>query len=128
MDKPKSIVVCVTRQFSCEHLIVEGASYARENGLALTVVHVVGLNDNFFENTTDGEALDALFTIAKQHGGVIQLVKSDDVFSSIVKCAHDSNAVMLLVGKSPVQGRSSLYWRLGQALPGVDVIESKARQ
>ena len=47
MTRIPRVLVCVTGQKSCEHLIHVGAEIAREDGAELSVVHVAKMGANF---------------------------------------------------------------------------------
>ena len=61
------VLVCVTKQKTCERLIKTGARLAKEAGDAeLLVVHVLHRDDNILGNMMQGDALEFLFQISKQ--------------------------------------------------------------
>ena len=52
------ILVCVTRQVSCERLIRQGAEMAHVAGAALNILHVAPNGTALLGNPSEGEALD----------------------------------------------------------------------
>ena len=52
------IMVCVTRQRSCERLIKRAVSMNEDVGGSIGVVHVAGLDENLMGNPDEGDALD----------------------------------------------------------------------
>jgi len=117
------VMVCVTRQKSCERLIREGAQTAAQLGLGLEIVHVVQPEDNFLGNPHEGEALDYLFGIAKEYNAGVSLVKHHDVLQSLVGYARDHHAACIITGQSPesLQSDGNLIWRLRKALPNTQI-------
>ncbi|MDD3243981.1 MAG: universal stress protein UspA [Eubacteriales bacterium] len=123
MTPKRCVMVCVTRQLSCERLIREGAALSSQLGLQLLVVHVVHPEDNFLGNPHEGEALDYLFNIAKEYDAQISLIKHNDVLDSLTGYARDHHAAYIVTGQSPesIKADESLIWRLRSALPDVQV-------
>lgn len=123
MTPKHCVMVCVTRQLSCERLIREGAQLAQEKNLPLKVVHVVHPDANFLGNPHEGEALDYLFTIAKQHNAEISLLKNHDVLESLAHYAQENHAAYIVTGQSPdsIKEDESLTWRLHAFLPNAQI-------
>jgi K+-sensing histidine kinase KdpD len=71
------VLVCVTRQVSCERLIRLGADIAKKSGQSLNVVHVAATGASLLGNPSESEALDFLFTSAKQHGADLSVLRSE---------------------------------------------------
>lgn len=117
MSAQRCVMVCVTRQISCERLIREGASLAREKSLPLMVVHVSHPEENLFGNPSEGEAMDYLFGIAKEYDAQMNVVKSTKVLDTLAEYAKDNKASYVVTGQSAAQGNNSLMWQLQGKLP-----------
>ena len=55
MTRIPRVLVCVTGQKSCEHLIHVGAEIAREDGAELSVVHVAKMGANFLGSASEAQ-------------------------------------------------------------------------
>jgi K+-sensing histidine kinase KdpD len=119
--QPKSVMVCVTRQKTCERLIRQGALLAQDMGCELSVVHAIHPNESVLGNPDEGAALEHLFEKAKEYGGEMSMLRADDTLEALAKCARDHNARYVIMGVSP-QATDSIIDRLRSRLPGVDFI------
>ena len=81
------IMVCVTRQKTCERLIRMGEKIANHSKGELSVVHVAKMGTNFLDNPHEGEALEYLFQISKHAGADLSVLRSDNVVNTLVKFA-----------------------------------------
>ncbi len=117
-ESAAQVLVCVTRQKACEQLIRVGARLAREGDMGLMVVHVAPFGENILGNPQEGEALDYLFTIAKQYGAAMQMLRSDDVPGTLAKYAQEHGVGCLVLGSSG--NPRSMIRELKQLLPLVD--------
>ncbi len=63
-ERAERILICVTRQKTCEHLITYGAQLAKTLGAELFVVHSVRVGDAFLGNPLGGEALEYLYSVS----------------------------------------------------------------
>ena len=117
------VLVCVTRQISCERLIRRGAELAKQAGLSLNIVHVAATGASLLGNLSESEALDYLFTTAKQHGADLNVVRSDNVLDTLVRLARESRAGGIVMGESRqnIKEDESIIWRLRAALPDMQV-------
>lgn len=113
------VMVCVTRQKTCERLIRNGAKISREMGLALSVVHVVPTGSNFLGNPHEGEALEYLFSISKEHGADMSVLKADQVVDTLVAYAQENAAAVIVMGDAP-GGGSAIVRELHRRLRDVD--------
>lgn len=95
------VLVCVTKQTSCERLIRAGARFVIEQGGTLSVVHVAPKGANFLDSASEGDALDYLYDIAKKHGADMAVLRADDTVRTLVKHARDRRITHIIVGVSP---------------------------
>ena len=117
-ESADQVLVCVTRQKACEQLIRAGAQLAREGEKGLMVVHVAPFGENILGNPQEGEALDYLFTIAKQYGAAMQMLRSEDVAGTLAEYAREHAVGCMVLGSS---GKPwSMLRELKQQLPQVD--------
>jgi K+-sensing histidine kinase KdpD len=117
-------MVCVTRQYSCERLIHKGAELAAQEHCMLLVVHVAPPGDTLLDGREEGKALDFLFTCAKNEGAELTVLRSDDVYETIIKFANKNNAAILVLGEARTtdnKKENDVAWRLKLALPEVQV-------
>jgi K+-sensing histidine kinase KdpD len=121
MAAPRCVLVCVTRQVSCERLILRGAELAREQTLPLNIVHVAATGTSLLGNPSEGEALDFLFTCAKNQGADLKVLRSDSVVDALVRVARDCGAAMMVLGESRqnIKEDDGIIWRLRMAMPDV---------
>lgn len=112
------IMVCVTRQKTCERLICHGAALA-DGSTRLEVVHAVKTDALFLGNESEGEALEYLFAVSRQYGADMTLLRTEDVLLALVNHAREQNAVMVVLGE-PAATDIATQMRLH--LPGVEII------
>ena len=118
-----SLLVCVTRQVSCERLIHRGADLALEENLNLEVLHVVANGANLLGNPSEGEALDFLFTTAKQYNANMSVLRSENIIESISRFAreHKTRAIVLGESRQNIKEDDGIIWQLRALLPGIQV-------
>ncbi len=117
------VLVCVTRQISCERLIRQGADLARQLDSPLNIVHVAGTGASLLGNPVESEAIEYLFTIAKQHGADLSVLRSDNVLETLTRLARECKASHIVMGESrqSIKEDESIIWRLRAAMPNVQV-------
>lgn len=102
MNPPvERILICVTRQKTCENLIKYGTSVAKGLGAELFVVHSVRTGDSFLGNPVEGEALEYLYSVSSGVGAEMTVLRSDDVAGAIVDYVKEIGATCIVLGKSP---------------------------
>lgn len=95
------VLVCVTKQTSCERLIRTGAQFVAEQGGSLSVVHVAPKGAYFLDSASEGDALDYLYGMAKKHDADMAVLRSDDTVRTLVKHARDKRITHIILGISP---------------------------
>ena len=98
--KVPRIMVCVTRQKTCERLIQIGRKLVNGEG-KLTVVHVIKAEANVLGNPDEGEALEYLFQVSKQPGANIAALRSDDILNTLLDYAKKNHITEIVMGESP---------------------------
>lgn len=96
MNKKRTVLVCVTAQSSSENLIRAGKAMAEKNSADLEIVSVVPIEEE--ERKFDPQALDSLYTCAKENDGEMAIYFSDDPTMTV--CAHiaKTKPLTLVVG------------------------------
>ena len=110
------ILVCVTRQKTCERLILEGARMAEEFGAELSVLHVAKSDSDFLGNPVESQAIEYLYQISAAHGADMTLMKADNVMEALVSYARRKKADMIVLGSSR-KGDRNFAQELGTLLP-----------
>lgn len=116
------VMVCVTRQRTCERLIARGKAIAAERNLPLHVVHAVRTGENFLGNAEEGDALEYLLTAAQLSGGELTVLRADDVEKSLEEYALAHGANVLVIGASPGGGGRKFVERIERRLPAIHVV------
>ena len=83
MGRSLNVLICVTRQISCERLIRIGYDVSKKSGGKPHVIHVAPIGENFLGNPKEGEALDYLFYISKQVGAEITVLSSNEMVEDL---------------------------------------------
>ena len=118
MKTERTVLVCVTAQSSSENLIRAGRAIAQKNSASLEIVSVIPLDDE--ERKFDPEALDRLYTCAKNHGGEMAVYFSDDPIMTV--CAHIAKRKPLtIVTGFPGQKSNNFISLIHLILPEVPV-------
>ncbi len=95
-----NIMVCVTKQKTCQRLIDYGKSLKTSEEDQLFVIHVAGENEKFLGNTEEGEALEFLYEKAREAGAALTVEKSSDVIKTLVEIADKNQVSRVVVGES----------------------------
>lgn len=131
LGKREKIMVCVTRQVTCERLIRHGAELAEQLDAELLVAHVIRPEERALGNADEGEALEMLSTLTFEYGGEMCMLRAPDVFAGLAECASSNAVDLMVIGSSP-EGAEAVSRRLRELLPKVNLIvvdaesESKA--
>ncbi len=116
------VMVCVTRQKTCERLINMGQNIANKNNAELSVVHVAKNGTNFLGNPHEGEALDYLFQISKKVDADMSVLRSDDVVDTIVSFAKKNKVTDLILGESQnLSNENNIVRQIKKRLPKVEI-------
>ncbi len=100
----KDILVCVTRQKTCERLIKEGARLtAGEDELYVVNVSPNGwslLGEQYDGVDKAAEALEYLFEISKNYGAHMTVLHSEDVVKALVEFIDKREISLVILGDS----------------------------
>lgn len=113
------VMVCVTRQKTCQRLIKFGAKIAGERGAGLYVVHVAKANTNFLGSSNEAEALETLFQTANDYGADMTVLKSEDVPDTLAKFAQTHQVGHMVMGAPPKGADNALVRTVELRLPSV---------
>lgn len=120
MSDNSKIMVCVTRQKTCERLIKFGENIANSSHGSISVIHVAKVGVKFLGNPDEGEALDYLFQISKQAGADMTVIRSDNVLESLISYAKSNDITDIILGDSPESASdSNIIKSLKQSLPNI---------
>lgn len=119
-----NIMVCVTRQKTCDRLIARGDELHRQQGGAFHIVHCVQTGHNFLGNPYEGEALEYLFTAAQLAGADLSVLRAENVEDALVDYARQHGIGTIVMGMAGAPGES-IVTRLQRRLSDVsfDVVE-----
>jgi K+-sensing histidine kinase KdpD len=119
MNVPR-VMVCVTRQKTCERLIKVGQRLVNGTGGKLTVIHATKVGVNVLGNPDEGEALDYLFQVSKQAGADMTVLRSDNILNTLLEYAKKNNITEIVMGESPEPGSdNSIIHNMEFLLPGI---------
>lgn len=122
MKRSKNVMVCVTQQKTCERLIMNGHQTMQGDKDKLYVIHVVNRNENFLNNSNDGEALEYLFRVSKEVGADLTVLKSEDIIKAIGDFSKKHEITHIVMGASPNGDNiknHNFAWKLQNMLPSV---------
>lgn len=120
-NKKNTVMVCVTSQKSCDHLIAKGVECL--DGGELHVVHCVETGRNFMNSPFESDAIEYLFTAAQLAGAELSLLRAEDVENALVDFAKSRGATIIVMGApGKGDGREPLSLRLQNRLPQVQFI------
>lgn len=117
---PKKTMVCVTVQRTCERLIREGAAIAGEAGLS--VVHVARNGEKLLGGGNDAEALDYLYRVAREYGAEMDMLRSNDIITSLTGLIKKSGIECVVLGAAGTGSSLDLAGALQACIPGITVI------
>lgn len=96
----KNIMVCVTKQKTCQRLIDYGRSLISSGEDQLFVIHVAKEQDNILGSREEGEALEFLYEKAKEAGAALTVEKSEDVMKALVQIVERNDITHVIAGES----------------------------
>jgi K+-sensing histidine kinase KdpD len=119
MNVPR-VMVCVTRQKTCERLIKIGQKLVNGQGGTLNVVHVIKTGVHVLGNPDEGEALEYLFQVSKEAGADMTVLRSENILNTLLDFAKKNQITEIVMGESPDPNSSdSIIHNMEYMLPGV---------
>lgn len=125
MQRKRNVMVCVTQQKTCERLILSGHNLIKNEKDNLYVIHVVYEKDKFLDKSSDGEALEYLFSVSKEAGAELTVIRAKDIIKAAVDFAASKKATDIVMGISPDgEGIENhpIALKLKKSLPNVDFL------
>lgn len=97
-------MVCITQQKTCERLIQYGHAFLNQNTPTeedeLFIIHVAHYQFHFLGNSKEGVALEYLYEKALEYGANLTVVRSDDVFNTLVELIKKNKITHVILGAS----------------------------
>lgn len=127
MSRRKRIMVCVTQQKSCEHLLEKGAEHRKHPEDALFMVHAVKENWRYFGQLKEGDAMEYLYDIAKTFDASINVMKTKDIEETLAEFANKHHIDVIVMGASRETDQQQnmihrLYERLHRKIQ-IDIVQ-----
>ncbi len=97
----ENIMVCVTRQMTCQRLIDFGKQLMGDEGDSLHIIHVAKSDYNFLGNPEEAKALDFLYEKARDAGAELTVLKSDDILDTLSELVRQNAITKVVVGENP---------------------------
>ena len=107
----QNVLVCVTKQKTCERLIKAASKLKAENG-NLRVLHVAKNSWNILDNSRESEALDYLFKFSKEHNADMTMLRADNISKTIADFAKNNGIDLVVLGQSNNEQENKFYKRL----------------
>ncbi len=95
-----NIMVCVTKQKTCERLINYGKAHRASEEDQLFVIHVAEDTGHFLGNSQEGDALEFLYEKAREAGATLTVEKSGDVIGTLVEIVDRHGITEVIAGQS----------------------------
>lgn len=122
MENSYRIMICVTRQKTCERLIQKGLELISGTGGELYVVHAIKTGENYLGNPNEAEALEYLFRVSKEAGAEMNVLRTKNVLKTLVDFAKEQRITTLILGPTPEGGSNNLLHELQHLLPFVEFV------
>ena len=114
-----NIMVCVTKQKTCQRLIDYVKKLRESDDDQLFVIHIAKSDDSFLDNSEEGEALEFLYEKARDAGASLTVEKSDDVMKTLIDIVDKNGITEVITGQSgEKEDKDSFLNRLGEYLAG----------
>lgn len=120
----RNVMVCVTQQRTCDRLIKFGHELLTDQGGELHIVHVTGARLNSLGIDSTQATMDYLRERAKNYGGELTIVESEDVVDTLVELVKEHGITHIVLGESrEATGRNRVIENLrGKTIGIADVI------
>ena len=96
----ENVMVCVTKQKTCERLISFGQRQLNGEEDQLFIIHVAESNLDFLGNSKENEALEYLYEKAREVGANLTVEKSCGVLDTLVGIVIKNKIDKIIVGQS----------------------------
>ena len=120
MDIYQNILVCVTKQKTCERLIKAASQRKAEDG-NLHVLHVAKNSWNILDNARESEAIEYLFKISKLYDAKMTMLRADNISDTIANFANKNNIHLIVLGATLNAEEHKFFKRLQVLLQGSNI-------
>lgn len=122
MKNVPKVMVCVTRQKTCERLISVGQKFINGSSGEISIVHITKVGENFLDNPDEGEALEYLFQVSKQAGADMTVLRSENVLNTLMDYAKKNKITDIVMGESlESENNSNIIRNMERLLPGINI-------
>lgn len=111
MNLYQNVLVCVTKQKTCERLIKAASKLTAKDG-NLRVLHVAKHSWNILDNSRESEALEYLFKVSKEYGADMTMLRADNISKTIADFALENNIDLVVLGQSTNEQDNKFYKQL----------------
>ncbi|AGC69314.1 universal stress protein domain-containing protein [Thermoclostridium stercorarium subsp. stercorarium DSM 8532] len=111
MSLYQNVLVCVTKQKTCERLIKAASKLKAKNG-NLRVLHVAKNSWNILDNSRESEALEYLFKVSKEYNADMTVLRSDNISKTIADFAKNNGIDLIVLGQSNNEQENKFYKQL----------------
>lgn len=101
MTEVKNVMVCVTQQKTCERLITAGHEKIKKGKDNLYIINVVNEKDSFLHHSNESQALEYLFTVSRDAGADLTVIRAKDIIGAMADFAHENEITHVILGASP---------------------------
>mgnify|MGYP000300434960 FL=1 len=122
MNLYQNVLVCVTKQKTCERLIKAASKLKAKDG-NLRVLHVAKNSWNILDNTRESEALEYLFKVSKEYNADMTMLRSDNISKTIADFAKNNGIDLIVLGQSNNEQENKFYKQLCTLLKDEITIE-----
>lgn len=120
MNIYQNILVCVTKQKTCERLIKAATQRMAEGG-SLHVLHVAKDSWNILDNAHESEALEYLFKISKLFNAEMTMLRADNISKTIADFAYRNDINLIVLGASLNEEENKFFKQLRTLLKDTDI-------
>lgn len=103
----ETIMVCVTKQVTCQRLIDSGKKLMTSPDDSMHIIHVAESDYNFLGDSKENNALEYLYEKAREAGAELTVLKSDDVVGTLCQLVDQNKITKVVVGAANEQDVSS---------------------
>lgn len=94
----ENIMVCVTKQKTCQRLIDYGKQLMHGKRDSLHIIHVTSEDSEFLGDNEENRALEFLYEKSREAGAELTVLKSDDVIGTLDRIAGENHITKVVCG------------------------------
>ncbi len=95
-----NVLVCITKQKTCDRLIERGKKLVDLSGGELSIIHVAHANKKESGADEDKEVMDYLYKKAMEYGTNISVLRSENPVDTLVNFILNNSIKYVIIGKS----------------------------